>query len=61
MNYSSVFFVDSNWLAALRSRALAIVAAFIRHTRERVAEAIRTDLFSADLVEATCMCKFLGT
>lgn len=43
------------------SRTLAVVAAFIRHTRERVADAIRADKFSADLVEATCMCKFLGT
>ena len=43
------------------SRCLAIVGAFIRHTRERVAKAIRTDVFSTDLVEATCMCKFIGT
>jgi acyl-CoA oxidase len=43
------------------SRSLAIVAAFIRHTRQRVGKAIRNDVFSADLVEATCMCKFLGT
>jgi acyl-CoA oxidase len=43
------------------SRSLAIVAAFIRHTRARVAEAIRTDVFSPDLIEATCMCKFIGT
>ena len=43
------------------SRSLAIVATFIRHTRQRVAKAIQNDVFSADLVEATCMCKFLGT
>lgn len=42
-------------------RSLAVVAAFIRHTREAVSEAIRTDVFPAELVEATCMCKFLGT
>ena len=43
------------------SRTAAIVSAFVAHTRERVAIAIKTDKFPAELIEATCMCKFLGT
>ena len=35
--------------------------AFVCHTRETVAEAVRSDRFEADTIEATCMCKFLGT
>lgn len=40
---------------------LQIYATFIEDTRERVAQAIREQVFSHDLIEATCMCKFLGT
>lgn len=42
-------------------RSLAIVAAFVAETREVVADSIRRDQFTYDTVEATCMCKFLGT
>jgi hypothetical protein len=37
------------------------VAAFVAETREVVADSIRRDQFTYDTVEATCMCKFLGT
>ena len=44
------------------SRTTAILQFFLAHTRERVATAIRTQAgFTNDLIEATCMCKFLGT
>lgn len=43
------------------SRTLAILARFLEATREEVAECIRNDTFNADMIEATCMCKFLGT
>lgn len=42
-------------------RTLAIINAFIADTREVVAESIRNDGFTYDTVEATCMCKYLGT
>ena len=44
------------------SRTNEIFSYFVAHTRERVATAIRTQSgFTDDLIEATCMCKFLGT
>jgi acyl-CoA oxidase len=43
------------------ARVTAVLQTFVRVTREQVAHAIRTQDFPADLVEATCMCKFLGT
>jgi len=44
------------------ARTTAIFQHFIAHTRERVADAIRGQTgFTDDLIEATCMCKFLGT
>jgi alkylation response protein AidB-like acyl-CoA dehydrogenase len=44
------------------SRTTAILQSFIANTRERVADAIRNQSgFTDDLIEATCMCKFLGT
>lgn len=42
-------------------RTLCILQTFVAHTRESVAEAIRKDQFTNDTIEATCMCKFLGT
>ena len=39
---------------------LEIVMHFITHTREEVAKAIKTQTFSHDLIEATCMCKYVG-
>jgi len=42
-------------------RTAAIAQAFVAATREDVAEAIRSDRFASDTIEATCMCKFLGT
>jgi acyl-CoA oxidase len=42
-------------------RTLAIINAFIANTREVVADSIRKDGFTYDTVEATCMCKYLGT
>eukprot|EP00615_Pteridomonas_danica_P000841 CAMPEP_0114354888 /NCGR_PEP_ID=MMETSP0101-20121206/19809_1 /TAXON_ID=38822 ORGANISM="Pteridomonas danica, Strain PT" /NCGR_SAMPLE_ID=MMETSP0101 /ASSEMBLY_ACC=CAM_ASM_000211 /LENGTH=522 /DNA_ID=CAMNT_0001496565 /DNA_START=18 /DNA_END=1583 /DNA_ORIENTATION=- len=42
-------------------RTLAIINTFIANTREIVADSIRNDGFTYDTVEATCMCKFLGT
>jgi hypothetical protein len=42
-------------------RSLAVVAAFIADTREAVADSIRHDRFTYDTVEATCVCKFVGT
>jgi hypothetical protein len=42
-------------------RSCGVVAAFIAHTREQVADCIRSDRFTYDVVEAACMCKFLGT
>jgi len=38
-----------------------IISTFVAHTRERVAQAILNQVFTNDLIEATCMCKFLGT
>ena len=44
------------------SRTTAILQSFIANTRERIADAIRNQSgFTDDLIEATCMCKFLGT
>ena len=44
------------------ARTTNILQHFIAQTRERVATAIREQAgFTDDLVEATCMCKFLGT
>ena len=43
------------------SRSLAIIAKFIETTRIAVAAAINNDVFSHELIEATCMCKFVGT
>ena len=43
------------------SRTVAVFQAFIEDTREKVAEAIRTQNFTHELIESTCMCKFLGT
>jgi hypothetical protein len=43
------------------SSSLTIVAHFIAHTRERVGECIRQSLFPADVIEAVCICKFVGT
>jgi hypothetical protein len=40
---------------------LAVVAAFIGDTRAKVAAAILDDAFTNELIEATCMCKFVGT
>jgi acyl-CoA oxidase len=42
-------------------RTLAIINNFIANTREVVADSIRQDGFTYDTVEATCMCKYLGT
>ena len=42
-------------------RTSYIIQAFIAHTREKVADSIRNDHFTFDTVEATCMCKYLGT
>ena len=42
-------------------RCLGIINAFIADTREVVADSIRNDAFTYDTVEATCMCKYLGT
>eukprot|EP00937_MAST-01D_sp_MAST-1D-sp2_P007203 g7203.t1 len=42
-------------------RSAAVLQAFVAATREDVADAIRSDRFTPDTVEATCMCKFLGT
>lgn len=38
-----------------RARSVAVVARFIATTRARVAEAVATDVFPDELVEATCM------
>ncbi len=43
------------------SRTAAILQEFLADTREKVADAIRTQTFTNDLIESTCMCKFLGT
>ena len=43
------------------ARTTAVLQAFLADTRERVADAIRTQRFSHDLIESTCMCKYLGT
>ena len=43
------------------SRTVAVLQAFLEDTREKVADAIRTQNFTNDLIESTCMCKFLGT
>jgi hypothetical protein len=43
------------------SSSLTIVAHFIAHTREQVGECIRQSLFPADVIEAVCICKFVGT
>jgi acyl-CoA oxidase len=42
-------------------RTSCIVSAFIATYREEVGQAIRDDMFTFDTIEATCMCKFLGT
>jgi acyl-CoA oxidase len=42
-------------------RTAYIVSTFIAVYREKVADSIRKDHFSMDTIEATCMCKFLGT
>lgn len=43
------------------SRCTAIVQCFVENTREKVADAIRNQVFPHDLIEATCMSKFVGT
>jgi hypothetical protein len=43
------------------SESLAIVAHFIANTREKVGECIRQSKFSTNIVEAVCVCKFVGT
>ena len=43
------------------AQSLAVVAKFIADTRTKVAEAIMQDVFPPELIEATCMCKFVGT
>lgn len=43
------------------SASLAIVAHYIAHTRERVGDCIRKSLFPTDVIEAVCICKFVGT
>ena len=42
-------------------RAVGVVAHFLETTREEVAACIRNDVIPNHVVEATCMCKFLGT
>lgn len=41
--------------------SIGVLAEFVEHTREVVASSIIDDKFTNDTVEATCMCKFLGT
>ena len=41
-------------------RTCAIAQAFVAHTREAVAVAIKADRFDNDTIEATCMCKVRG-
>jgi alkylation response protein AidB-like acyl-CoA dehydrogenase len=44
------------------SRTTRIIQNFVEHTRERVGDTIRNNSgFTDDLIEATCMCKFLCT
>jgi len=43
------------------SESLAIVAHFIASTREKVGECIRLSAFPTNVVEAVCICKFVGT
>jgi hypothetical protein len=45
----------------IQSSSLAIVAHFIAHTRENVGECIRQSLFPSEVIEAVCICKFVGT
>ena len=42
-------------------RVTSMYQHFLAVTREQVAEAIRTQHFAHEVVEAACMCKFLGT
>ena len=41
--------------------SLAIIAHFIAQTRESVAECIKVASFSTSVIEAVCICKFVGT
>ena len=43
------------------TRSLIMVAHFIEHTRHRVSAGIREDRFTHSVVEAACICKFVGT
>jgi hypothetical protein len=38
-----------------------VIASFIALTRERVGECIRSSSFPPDVLEAVCVCKFVGT
>lgn len=40
---------------------IAVIAAFIEDTREVTAEGIRNSSFPPSLIEAVCICKFVGT
>lgn len=43
------------------SRSLTMVQYFLAVTRDRVARCIAEDRFTDDVIEATCICKFVGT
>lgn len=43
------------------SEAIAVVAAYIAETREATATAIHNSCFPRELLEAVCVCKFVGT
>jgi acyl-CoA oxidase len=43
------------------ARSMAVIQRFMAHTREDVITSVTNDCFSASTVEATCMCKFMGT